>query len=114
MSDAIRAREAMLPTAMDNGVAFLHPRRPLPQILAQPLLALGITPQGVPFGHSRGQLTDIFFLIASTDDAGHLRTLARLSRIVALPDLLDKLRAAAGPRDAWETIVAADAEIEQR
>ena len=61
MIDAIRSREDLMSTAMDNGVAILHPRRPLPSILAEPFLALGISIQGIPFGGSR-RLTDIFFL----------------------------------------------------
>ncbi len=65
------------------------------QILAQPLLALGITSHGLPFGESNGQLTDIFFLICSTDDAQHLRILARLSRLIASEGFLTELRNAA-------------------
>src|SRR6185369_5196735 len=76
MAEAVQAREKLHPTALDNGVALLHPRRPLPHILGQPLLALGKTGSGVPFGSESGQLTDIFFLICSVDDSQHLRTLA--------------------------------------
>lgn len=82
MAQAVRDRENLHPTALDNGVALLHPRRPMTSILAEPLLALGRTFHGVPFGGARGALTDIFFLICSTDDQGHLRTLARLSRLL--------------------------------
>ena len=77
MAEAVRAREEMHSTALDNGVALLHPRRPMPAILAEAVLALGITPGGIPFG-SDGSLTDIFFLICSTSDHEHLRILARL------------------------------------
>ena len=76
MADAVRAREQLQSTAMDNGVALLHPRRPLANILAEPVLAVGISPQGIPFGGS-SRLTDVFLLICSCDDRGHLRTLAR-------------------------------------
>lgn len=92
MADAVRAREQLHPTALDNGVALLHPRRPMPTILAQPLLALGRTYQGIPFGGPRGQLTDIFFLICSTDDRGHLRLLTRLSQLIAEPTVLERIR----------------------
>lgn len=95
MADAVRAREEMHPTALDNGAALLHPRRPLPSILGQSFLALGRTATGIPFGSARGVLTDVFFLICSTDDRLHLQTLARLSRLLALPDFLPDLRAAA-------------------
>jgi nitrogen PTS system EIIA component len=112
MVEAVSLRESLHPTALDNGVALLHPRRPLPQILAQPLLALGRTTQGIPFGNARGQLTDVFFLIASVDDAGHLHTLARLSRMIALPDFLTSLRAADEARAVWGIVKSADAQVE--
>ena len=94
MADAVRAREEMAPTALDNGVALLHPRRPMSNILGQAMVALGITPNGIPFAGSRGGLTDVFFLICSVTDRGHLRTLARLSRVIAFPGFLEELRAA--------------------
>jgi nitrogen PTS system EIIA component len=94
MIEAVRQREDMFPTALDNGVALLHPRRPLASILAQPFLALGRTDRGIPFGGARGALTSLFFLICSVDDQGHLRTLARLSRLIGDAALLADLRAA--------------------
>jgi len=94
MVAAIRAREEMYPTTLDNGVALLHPRRPMPNILAQPVLALGVSRGGIPFGGTRGGLTDVLLLICSTDDRGHLRTLARLSRVLNVPGFLDTLRSA--------------------
>jgi PTS system nitrogen regulatory IIA component len=96
MADAVRAREEMHSTALDNGVALLHPRRPMPAILAEAVLALGITPGGIPFG-SDGSLTDIFFLICSTSDHEHLRILARLSRVINDHDFLSALRRADDP-----------------
>ena len=94
MAEAVREREDMHPTALDNGVALLHPRRPLPRILAHPFLAMGRTEAGIPFGGDHGALTDVFFLICSVDDQGHLRTLARLSRLLADGDFLKELRRA--------------------
>lgn len=93
MAEAVKQRENLHSTALDNGVALLHPRRPLTGILAEPWIVLGITPQGIPFGGATG-LTDIYFLLGSTSDAGHLRTLARLSRLIAAPGFLDELREA--------------------
>lgn len=94
MAEAVRSREDMHPTALENGVALLHPRRPMPSIVEQALLALGRTEAGIPFGGSRGVLTDVFFLICSTDDRRHLRVLARLSRLIGAAGFLDEVRAA--------------------
>jgi nitrogen PTS system EIIA component len=93
IAEAVRAREEMHSTALDNGVALLHPRRPMPTILAEAVIALGITPGGIPFGSS-GSLTDIYFLICSTTDHEHLRILARLSRVINDSDFLWAMRAA--------------------
>jgi PTS system nitrogen regulatory IIA component len=103
MAEAVRAREEMHSTALDNGVALLHPRRPMPAILAEAVLALGITPGGIPFG-SRGSLTDIFFLICSTSDHEHLRILARLSRVINDQDFLAAMRSADNPTALHELI----------
>jgi nitrogen PTS system EIIA component len=93
MADAVRAREEMHSTALDNGVALLHPRRPMQVILAEAVLALGVSAGGLPFGGG-GQLTDIFFLICSTSDHEHLRILARLSRVINDQAFLTEMRAA--------------------
>jgi PTS system nitrogen regulatory IIA component len=98
MEEAVRARENLHPTALDNGVALLHPRRPLASILAEPFLAVGVTGHGIPFGGGR-TLTDVFFLICSMEDRGHLRVLARLSRLIGDSLFLSQLRAVTNPRD---------------
>jgi nitrogen PTS system EIIA component len=111
MADAVRAREDLYPTALENGAALLHPRRPLPSILGQPFLALGRTATGIPFGSARGVLTDVFFLICSTDDRVHLQTLARLSRLLAMPDFLPGLRAATDAAAALELVRQGEAAL---
>lgn len=93
MAEAVKKREELYPTALGNGVALLHPRRPMPKILSQPTLALGCTTTGIPFG-AGAPLTDVFFLICSTEDRGHLQILARLSRVLAAPGFLSTLRQA--------------------
>lgn len=108
MADALLNREELHPTALGNGVALLHPRRPLPAIIGDPFLALGVTTTGIPFGGPRGCLTDIFFLIGSTSESVHLRVLARLSRLIQQPELLDNVRDAGTPGDVLQIIRDAD------
>jgi PTS system nitrogen regulatory IIA component len=113
MVEAVRAREDMHPTALESGVALLHPRRPMPRILSQPLLALGRTGTGIPFGGA-APTTDIFFLVCSVEDRGHLRVLARLSRILALPGLLEQLREVPDAPTARQLIVEAEDTLEAK
>lgn len=111
MATALRNREDLHPTALGNGVALLHPRRPRPSFFGEPFLALGITSSGIPFGGPRGCLTDIFFLIASHDEAFHLRVLARLSRLVQQESLLDQLRESESTAGVWQLIDEADGQL---
>ena len=111
MVEAVRSREDMYPTTLENGVALLHPRRPMANILGQAFLALGVTPTGIPFGSERGILTDVFFLICSVDDRGHLRTLARLSRVITSPGLLAAIRQAPDAHAVRQLIVEAEASL---
>lgn len=111
MAEAVTAREDMHPTALDIGVALLHPRRPQSSILGEPVMALGITSQGIPFGGTGG-LTDVFFLLAATNDHEHLRILARVSRMIADPDWLASLREATDTHAAHQLIAQRDEALE--
>ena len=111
MAEAVMAREALHPTALENGVALLHPRRPQSSILSDSFVALGITTQPFPFGTTSGHQTDIFFLICSTDDQIHLRILARLARLVQDEVLLTMLRSAQSPAEAFDIIRTAEMEL---
>ncbi len=111
MAEAVRAREEMFPTALDNGVALLHPRRPMASLLGQAFLAFGRTQRGIPFGGAHGTLTDLFFLICSLEDRGHLRVLARLSRLIGDADMLAALREAPDARALHEALSAAEGRL---
>jgi PTS system nitrogen regulatory IIA component len=109
--EAIRQREEMGSTALPNGVAIPHPRRPLPAALGESVLAYGRTTSGIPFGAPHGGLTDVFFLVCCRDDRTHLRVLARLTRLFLRPGFLDDLRSAETPAETREKIAAAEREL---
>jgi nitrogen PTS system EIIA component len=106
--EALNIREEIGSTGQETGVAIPHPRRPLPNALGEPVIAFGRTASGIPFGAPRGILTDIFILVCCRDDRSHLRTLARLARILRSDGLLDELRAAETPRATFELLAAAE------
>jgi PTS system nitrogen regulatory IIA component len=92
--DAVIHREELYSTALEGGVAIPHPRRPLPEALAEPILVVARTSQGIAFGAPDGRLTNLFFLIASQDDRYHLHVLARLCRMLRDEKFVAKLEAA--------------------
>lgn len=110
MAEAVKAREDLHTTALENGVALLHPRHPMPKILSQPLLALGCTSSGIPFG-AGAPLTDVFFLICSVEDRGHLQSLARLSRVLTAPGFLNALHQVTNAEEARQLIVETEAKL---
>jgi nitrogen PTS system EIIA component len=105
---AIREREAVMSTGFESGVAIPHPRNPLPEALGESVVVFGRTVSGIPFGAPRRQLTDMYFLVLARDTATHLQILARLGRMMQLPDFLTTLRAAETSDDAYDVICDAD------
>ncbi|MEO1614404.1 MAG: PTS sugar transporter subunit IIA [Planctomycetota bacterium] len=107
MVEAVRSREQMHPTALDCGVALMHPRRPQTSILADTVVGLAVSQAPIPFS-DQGHMVDVFFLICSYDDSAHLRTLAKLSRLIAVESLLQRLRECVSAGEAWECLREAE------
>ncbi|MBS3821855.1 MAG: PTS sugar transporter subunit IIA, partial [Phycisphaerae bacterium] len=104
MLDELRGREALCSTALLPGVAFPHPRRPLPHDIAESFITVGLTPAGVPFGAEDGKLTRLFFFLACKDDRTHLHVLARLVRMLDDRGTLEALMAAESPEQLEERL----------
>jgi nitrogen PTS system EIIA component len=109
---AVIDRESLMSTAFEKGVAIPHPRQPLPSSLEDAVIAFGRTNSPLPFGAPDNSGTDLFFLIACRDTRTHLRILARLSRLIQKPKLLDDLRNAQDSGDAFEILAAGDRGID--
>jgi len=105
---AVQEREALQSTAFDNGVALPHPRNPPSDALGESLVAFGRTLNGIPFGAPNNSLSDCFFLILCKDAHTHLQVLARLSRMIQLPDFLPMLRDAENSATTYEVILSAE------
>jgi len=81
LETALTERERMVPTAMPNGVAFLHARHRAADRFPRQFLFLARSTKGVSFGSPDDRPTHLFFLLALRKDMAHLRWLARLSWI---------------------------------
>ena len=96
---ALAARERLVPTAVPEGVAFLHARRRASDKFPKQFIAMGRSPEGVVFGSPDMGKTNIFFLLALRNDALHLRWLSRLAWIVRNPTRLGRLLEAGSADD---------------
>ncbi|MBM81127.1 MAG: PTS fructose transporter subunit IIABC [Planctomycetaceae bacterium] len=108
---AVQEREQVMSTGFDNGVAIPHPRNPVPDALGESVIAFGRTFSGIPFGAPRRKLSDLFFLVLCLDSQTHLHALARLGRMLQLPNFVDQLREAYDNQTAYDVICDADKKI---
>jgi PTS system nitrogen regulatory IIA component len=90
----LEEREKICATALEGGVALLHPAVHDPHLFLDSLVFLGRTIQPIPFGAPDGSVTDLFFLVCCRDGRLHLHVLARLCMMCLHTDLLAGLRAA--------------------
>jgi PTS system nitrogen regulatory IIA component len=102
-------REQLQSTGIGEGVAIPHGA--LPQLQTQ-FAALAIVPDGVDFAAIDGlKVTILFAVIGPKRATGeHLKTLARVSRLLRNKAFRDRLVTAPNERDAYGLIVAEEGE----
>lgn len=93
LCEEVRAREAVFPTALGDGVALPHVRTANVESVQ---LAAGVLAKPLPFGGADGNAVDLFFLVLSPLNApsDHLKVLRALSRLLADPEVVTALRTA--------------------
>lgn len=102
--DAAMKREAIISTAVGNGVAFPHVRCVEGGALT---LALGVAPKGVKFDpDGKANTRIIFFMVIPTAaSAFYLKLLAGLSQVFQKQENRDKLLEAETPEKLWKALV---------
>jgi nitrogen PTS system EIIA component len=102
-------RERLQSTGIGEGVAIPHGA--LGQLSGQ-VAALLIVPEGVDFNAIDERKVNIIFAVVGPKRATgeHLKTLARVSRLLRNQSFRDRLVAADGPREAFALIAAEESE----
>lgn len=108
--EALEERETMCSTALANGVAIPHPRQPMPYASADPFICVARLSSGVWYGSPYRDVTRLFFLICSHEDRHHLRTLARLVRILD-GDMIDQLMQVDSPEELLQMLITKEQQI---
>lgn len=99
-------REAIISTAVDNGIAFPHVRGVEGGGLS---MLVGIHKKGVKFGGPGRTLTRIFFfmVIPTATSAFYMKLIAGLSRTFREKDASEALLAAKTDEDLWKALIKA-------
>ncbi len=74
---ALKAREELCSTGVDNGIAIPHSRNAMVGLVERPVLAYGRHPSGIEFGALDGKPVRHFFLLCAPNVREHLHVLAR-------------------------------------
>lgn len=83
-------REAMLSTALENGIALPHIRDPGENPQGDPHIVIGICRPGTDFEAQDGGLTKLFFLILAKSIASHLRILSKTAQLLGVAGSVER------------------------
>ena len=102
----LEEREVLGTTGIGNGIAIPHGKVPMHEEM---IVAFGRSSQGVAYQAIDGEPVYLFFVLITPEDkpGDHLKTLARISRIIKNPELRERLRRAVG-RDEIRTLICAE------
>jgi nitrogen PTS system EIIA component len=106
--DLIKRREDILSTGVGGGVALPHAM--VPGLAHKTLIVCRAIPP-VDYDALDDVPVDLIFLLLSAPEElkEHVRVLARLARIIGRASVLEHLRGAAGPEDAYRILAEEDA-----
>jgi mannitol/fructose-specific phosphotransferase system IIA component (Ntr-type) len=91
---ALKTREEMCPTCINEGVAIPHARNALVGLVDKTVIAYARSQRGVDFGAFDGVPVRHFFLLCAPNVRDHLHALAQLARLMRDGALREKLVAA--------------------
>jgi len=110
---ALVERENIMPTAIGNGIAFLHTLNRHPDQVLRPFMVLGRSRAGVDFHALDGMPTHLFFVLGLRYQALHLPWLTKLARMLASPEAVADLLAAPSPERMYQVLVAAERRLSE-
>jgi nitrogen PTS system EIIA component len=106
---AILEREALMPTALGNGVAIPHPRNPMLTDRSQQRVAVLFLKTPLPYNALDRKPVSTLFLILSADAKTHLAILASISYLCQKQDFLELLAKRPSTEEMVTYIAAAEA-----
>ncbi|WP_394149652.1 fructose-specific PTS transporter subunit EIIC [Vibrio maritimus] len=101
----IYAREEIGNTGFEDGVALPHAKS---KAVSEPAVAIGVSKTGIDYGAEDGQLSKLFFMIASPDGGSehHIEVLAELSSKLIEEGFIEDFLNAQSAQQALELLLA--------
>ena len=109
---ALIERENVLPSAMGNGVAFLHTLHRNPDRVTRPFMVLGRSRTGVDFDALDGQPTHLFFALGLKFQELELPWLQKLSQMFAKDSAVKTVLDAPDAEAVYRAVAEAERQLE--
>jgi excisionase family DNA binding protein len=105
---ALIERENLMPSAVGNGVAFLHTVRRNPDQVVRPFMVLGRSQVGIDFDSLDGKPTHLLFVLGLKYEELYLPWLSKLSLMFAAPEAFNEVLEAADAPAIFKVLAAGE------
>jgi excisionase family DNA binding protein len=105
---ALVERENVMPSAIGNGVAFLHTLRRNPEQVAHPFMIVGRSKAGIDFDSLDGHPTYLFFVLGLKFEELYLPWLQKLAQMFADPSAVKAVISAVDAGEIFQVISEAE------
>ena len=112
--DGLMEREQMVSTAIGHGIALPHIRNPRDNPASEPVIVLGICPEGTDFGAPDKRKTHLFFLLCTDSEVVHLRAMSRLTGMLREGDVIEELKTCTDAKRGISVLMQADRDFQFR
>lgn len=106
----LKKREDLLSTAIGNGIAFPHPRYPSPELFNELNIILLRSKGGINFGAPDAKPVHAFFMTCAPNEFIHIRLLAKISKLLHVPDFMKKFMQAENTEQVMQMLLKFDRE----
>ncbi len=108
---ALIERENVMPSAMGNGVAFLHTLRRNPEQVSRPFMLLGRSRPGVDFDALDGGPTHLFFALGLKFEELYLPWLNKLAHMFARAEAVRAVLDASDAQSIFRAVAATERKV---
>ncbi len=105
---ALENREKLLSTAVGQGVAIPHARIPTQLLFKDPRIIFARVSLGVDFDAPDKQKVHLFFMPCSPTEYVHVRLLAKISKLLHIPNVIEQLKNITKTKDVMQIFMSFD------
>lgn len=88
IAELLLDREAMMPTAMDHGIAIPHPRDSVLKVAGSDVVITAFPEKPLEYGALDGQSVHTLFFLFSSSDKTHLHLLSKLAHLSSKQEMI--------------------------